>query len=933
MRFTQSPQALVKRAARRPLATTLVVLALALCGAALATTLAPSTATSTYVSSSSASYRATQRDYRQFGGDAVEVLVREPLSDLVESADLGRLSELEACLAGNVLQASSSLRAFVPQPPSSRRAPYGGWRGPCGQLARSRGVQVVYGPGTFLNQAVIALNRGIGQLTDAVRTQAQQAAIAAYRLALAQHQTRAQALRAAESAAYLAQQNQENQLAQLAVQSGVDSQPAIDNATFISEIVFDQSRGVNQPKAKFAYLFPSARSALIQVRLRAGLSTGAQARVIALIRRAVRMPMFHLAYGGTYTVTGEPVVVSDLTSQITRSLLILLLGAALVMAVVLALVFRRPLRLLPLAIALAGAGITFGILALAGAKLTMASIAALPIMIGLAVDYAIQFQARAQECWPAGRRGERVALAAVSAAARAGAPTIVAAALATGAGFLVLLLSPVPMVRGFGLLLVLGIAVALACALAAGSAVLVLAEREGGAVAASLRGAGELLGEAARRGRKLRWPGGLGLRRRAPRVLVRSLPAGRPEGRGRLGSRLRGSRTRWPGLLASLTRWPARVVAIGLLLAVIGWVADTQSPVQSDITKLVPSSMPALRDLRTLERITGSSGEIDVIVHARDVATAPVVRWMISYENGLLDHFGYSGTAGCAKATLCPALSLPDLFSSGGQTSADALTTAQISALVDSLPDYFKRAVLTGDQRDADLAFGIRLMPLSRQQRVIAYMRSQLHPPRGVSAQLAGLPVLAAQASAALSSSGRRLLTLLAALAAVALALLLVLRRPRRALVPLLPIALASGWSALILYLIGIPLNPMSATLGSLVIAISTEFSVLLSERVQQERERGAVLAEALTRAYRSTGSAVLASGLTAIAGFGVLMLSDITMLRDFGFVTVIDLTVSLAGVLLVLPAALALSERGWALPVGRRPWPLRARRRRAVAA
>ena len=36
-------------------------------------------------------------------------------------------------------------------------------------------------------------------------------------------------------------------------------------------------------------------------------------------------------------------------------------------------------------------------------------------------------------------------------------------------------------------------------------------------------------------------------------------------------------------------------------------------------------------------------------------------------------------------------------------------------------------------------------------------------------------------------------------------------------------------------------------------------------------------------------------------------------MLRDFGLVTMIDLTVSLAGVLLVLPSVLALSERGGA--------------------
>jgi predicted RND superfamily exporter protein len=227
------------------------------------------------------------------------------------------------------------------------------------------------------------------------------------------------------------------------------------------------------------------------------------------------------------------------------------------------------------------------------------------------------------------------------------------------------------------------------------------------------------------------------------------------------------------------------------------------------------------------------------------------------------------------------------------------------------VPNYFSQAVITSDRREATLAFGIRLMPLSRQQRVIDYMRSQLHPPPGITAQLAGLPVLAAQANADLSSSGRRLLTLVVGLIAVGLVLLAVFRDLARALVPLVPIALATGWSALILFLIGIPLNPMSAVMGTLVIAISTEFSVLLSERFRQERRAGYGAGDALSRTYRFTGLAVLASGTTAIAGFGVLVLSSITMLRDFGFVTLIDLSVSLAGVMLVLPAVLALSERG----------------------
>src|SRR5262249_49411062 len=159
-------------------------------------------------------------------------------------------------------------------------------------------------------------------------------------------------------------------------------------------------------------------------------------------------------------------------------------------------------------------------------------------------------------------------------------------------------------------------------------------------------------------------------------------------------------------------------------------------------------------------------------------------------------------TKGCAHSTLCPALSLPDLFSTGGGSSqsTSALTAASIDSLLSAVPSYFSQAVITPDHREATLAFGIRLMPLGRQQQVLNYLRSQLHPPPGVTAQLAGLPVLAAQANAALSSPGHRLLMLLAGLVAVGLVLLAVFRQFERALVPLIPIALATGWSALILF-------------------------------------------------------------------------------------------------------------------------------------
>ena len=226
---------------------------------------------------------------------------------------------------------------------------------------------------------------------------------------------------------------------------------------------------VGEPKPRFAYLFPSRRSALIQVRLRPELSDAERTRTIELVREAVAAPEFKLEQGGKYLTTGVPVIVDGLAREVRSGIFWLLGAALLVMAATLAVVFRTRLRLLPLALALAASAMTFGVLSLTGWGLTMATIAVLPVLIGLAVDYAIQSHARFDEVLERERAGPA---AAVPVAAAAGGPTIATAGLATATGFLVLLLSPVPMVRQFGALLVVGIVIALVCAFTAGYAAL-----------------------------------------------------------------------------------------------------------------------------------------------------------------------------------------------------------------------------------------------------------------------------------------------------------------------------------------------------------------------------------------------------------------------------------------------------------------------------
>jgi predicted RND superfamily exporter protein len=377
-----------------------------------------------------------------------------------------------------------------------------------------------------------------------------------------------------------------------------------------------------------------------------------------------------------------------------------------------------------------------------------------------------------------------------------------------------------------------------------------------------------------------------------------------PHGRAELAGWARKSGRR---LLATAVAQPRRVLAIGLAIAVIGWIADTQTGVESDVRQLVPQNLQALRDVNQLEDATGVSGEIDVTVHGA-VTTPAAVKWMTDLQERALAAHGFQTGDTCLTKKdppeLCPALSLTDLF----RQTPDA--AKNVNALLAAVPPYFSQAVITPDRRTATMAFGIRFLPLDQQQQVIDDIRSKLRgAPPGVTAELAGLPVLAAEANGKLASDWRRFLTLVAGLAVVFLVLLALRRRLSAAAVPLIPIALATGWSALVLYLLQIPLNPMSATLGALVIAISTEFSVLLSARYRQERGKGADTVEALERAYSSTGAAVLASGATAIAGFAAVIASDIKMLHDFGAVTVIDLTVSLLGVMLVLPAAIVWAE------------------------
>ena len=870
---------------------------LAIVGAVGAGSLKPNGEAETLVDRGSETFQQTEQFKSEFGDDAVVVLVKGDLRNLVLTENLGRLLILERCLAGTAPAGEIARKTPTPEV--------------CTELGEDRPARVVYGPATFLDQFTQQAGRLYQAQAQAALAQGEAAYRKAYRFAIKEGFPRPQALAAAQAAQQGVETQFQQQVSELALRYGQSGLPSLDNPTFISSIVFDQRFAGGVPKSKFSYLFPSAGSALISIRLRPELTETERGEAIDLIREAVRDPAFGLR-DGSYLVSGVPVVVDGLTDEIRSEVVILLIAALVVMALVLALVFPPPLRLLPLLVALAASALAFGALALFGGSLTMASIAGLPVLIGLAVDYAIQLQARFNEFRRAGSSPTRAA----AEAAAAGGPVIATACLASAAGFLVLLLSPIPMVRSFGVLLVVGVLLAFLLALTAGLAILSLTAR-------AQATEGTEGGTEGQRGRAA-----------AAFTALRSRAAARFEGvQLPLPRRLRGARVQTEDLgqkaLAQSISMPGKVLAAATVLALAGWIAGTRTEIVSDIRELVPSDLPELRDVDALQEETGVSGQVDVTVTADDLTDPEVVVWMADFRQRVLTRGGFTGEFPSCRdeeIQVCPAISLPDLF---GASDAPP-TQERIQGVLSLLPPYFAQAVVEVDQDTgaigdtALLSFGIRVMPFDEQKQLIDEIRSEIDPPGseadpppGLDVQVVGLPVLVADANASLSSN-RYLLTLVGLLA-VGLVLFVVYRSPRRALIPLVPVVLAPGWSALILEAADVPLNPMSATLGALVIAIATEFSVLLSARYHEERAGGRSVGESLRLTYARTGTAVIASGLTAIAGFAVLAIAAplqalfggdaIRMLTEFGLVGVVDLVVALAGVMLVLPAVLVWAE------------------------
>jgi len=109
------------------------------------------------------------------------------------------------------------------------------------------------------------------------------------------------------------------------------------------------------------------------------------------------------------------------------------------------------------------------------------------------------------------------------------------------------------------------------------------------------------------------------------------------------------------------------------------------------------------------------------------------------------------------------------------------------------------------------------------------------------------------------------------------------------------------------MHLLSASYTPLTATLGALTIGIAVDFSILVMERVREERTKTTDLKEAIGEAVSKMLKPITVAALTTMGGFSVLLFSDFQILNNFGIMTVITLGLALLSVLLIMPSFLYL--------------------------
>ena len=681
-------------------------------------------------------------------------------------------------------------------------------------------------------------------------------------------------------------------------------------------IVTDPATGEIRPA--FSSVFPDEQHTLIAITLDGGLSQEDETDIVEAAREAVNQAGFQ---GVDPIVTGAPTIWSSISELMMSSMKDMLLVSMGLMLLILVLIFSVrgffAWRWLPLGVVFIGIIYTFGIMGVLSIPITMVTMAVFPIIIGLGVDYAIQFHNRYDE---ESRRGETVKEAIIDAVTHIG-PAIGVAIITACLGFAALYFSPVPMIRDFGSMLIIGVAASYILAMFFLLAILYSYDRRRASAKAPTK-ANKLRADRAFYALAIfaaylcinaivltKNPAlgdytdilvviGIGCLLIAIVTLlsmvirhIRKLNNGQKSEKDHMGFVEKALHRMAPWIIKS----PAVILPVALALTIAGVIADGKIATETDEMKFISQDIPVIQDMLTLQQISGGFISANILVESGDVTQPATLNWMLQLESQITTE-----QAEIVRSTSSIADTIA--MAAGGEIPQDP---AQIEGIIAALPSQVAGNLITSDYKAANIIVSLNGTSIGDKSRqLVETLNGYIaDPPSGVSAAVTGLPVIGNMMFDALSG-GRTEMTFIG-IGMVFGGLLILFRfRIIRALMATLPIALIIGWSSGIMYILGIKYTPLTSTLSALIIGIGVEFTILLMMRYYEERGNGEEPFVAMVTAMTKIGRAIVASGMTVIGGFGALLIAkDFIILKDFGVVTMINVAFALISTLFVLPS------------------------------
>jgi predicted RND superfamily exporter protein len=335
-----------------------------------------------------------------------------------------------------------------------------------------------------------------------------------------------------------------------------------------------------------------------------------------------------------------------------------------------------------------------------------------------------------------------------------------------------------------------------------------------------------------------------------------------------------------------------------VLLLVVGLVAEDRTPIQTDPEKWVDQSSQVIHDLNYMREQTGASSELGVFVRdPQGVFTDEMGAFVTTFSLAQLrKNPDKLSTVSSLPTTVYYLMSVPG-------ASPLPPTGEDLRKAYDVAPPELQRSMVADDDRAMNVVFQTGPSTLEVRKAITEDIRANVVPPAGTTATPSGLAVIGVGLLDNLTAN--RLLLAYLALGGVFVWFVIRFRSLIKALVIMMPIALAVGLSGTVVKLSGITVSPLTTVGSPLVIAICGEFSALILFRHLEERGRGLAPHEAVDVAAARTGRAFFASSLTTVGGFAVLLFSPLPLLRDFGAIVAITITIALLSAMVFLPPLL----------------------------